>query len=304
MLKIPGSIRTQVLNFWFGPKATVYLDGFRVCLGAALLLYMRERWLYATEWLTQEGFHVSAANLPYHPFTVPLLSVGVLSIFGLLLFGSIAALILGWLLPWSIWIAWGCVVYVTLADQLAAFTLNKLSIVSLLVLALSTPAARRRSNDGFPVGYQAAWPVRILQMTLLIHYFTAGWSKAVFGDWLSNPLALWTQVQGVYRTDFAAWLLERLPLNAWVVMQWAALLFELSAPVIFSLKSTRRFALLGGCVFQLMLALTMEQLIYFMLVMFSFYVFFLKEETLYRGHDIFRQLLKSFLKICHLPTKG
>ena len=48
-----------------------------------------ERWLYASEWLTNAGFHVTQPNLSYHPFTVPLLPQELLPLFGVILFGSI-----------------------------------------------------------------------------------------------------------------------------------------------------------------------------------------------------------------------
>jgi hypothetical protein len=86
----------------------------------------------------------------------------------------------------------------------------------------------------------------VLQATLVIHYFTAGWSKAVFGDWLVDRYALWTHVQGVYGTEIAAVLLEALPRDVWAFMQTGALFFELSAPALFGIRRFVRSLSPGG----------------------------------------------------------
>ena len=49
--------------------------------------------------------------------------------------------------------------------------------------------------------FQSVWPVRVIQTSLLVQYFTAGWCKIFNGDWLQEPYAVWTQSQGVYMTD-------------------------------------------------------------------------------------------------------
>ena len=159
------------LTFLFKPGDTIRLDVFRVCLGTTMALYMRERWLYADEWLTHEGFHVSQPNLSFHPLGMPLLSPELLPWFGVLLFGCIFAVIIGWQLRWTAWAAFLCVCYVTFADQYSAFTVNKLFIVALMVFGLAP--------KGSP---KSIWPIRFFQMSFIIHYFSSGWQKAVFGD--------------------------------------------------------------------------------------------------------------------------
>ena len=273
--------RERLVAFWLGPRDTIRIDSFRVVLGVCVLLYMIERWRYAKEWLTPAGFHVSAENLPYHPLWLPPLPESALPVFGLALFGSLVLVIVGWKLRVALPVALACVAYVTFADQLSAFTLNKLSIVSLAVLAVA-PGGGWWSLEALGGRTGSVWAERVLQATLVIHYFTAGWSKAVFGDWLVDRYALWTHVQGVYRTGIAAVLLETLPREAWAFMQTGALFFELSAPALFCIPALRPLAFGWGLAFQTMILLTMHQLVYFMLVMFSFYVLFVPPEQLHR----------------------
>ena len=211
----------------------------------------------------------------------PTLPEGVLPVFGLVLFGSLAAFLLGWKTRWATWVVLGCVTYVTLVDALASYTINKLFIVSLAVLALVPLGAawgleRRRGPR-----MQSVWPIRVLQATLLIQLFTAGWCKVAHGDWLQNPYVLWSQVQGIYRTDIAAWLLRVTPGGVWAWMQYIALSFELLAPVLFLIRRFRPLGYLWGAGFFLMIAMTMHQLIYFMLQMACFFVVFMENRTLH-----------------------
>jgi hypothetical protein len=85
----------------------------------------------------------------------------------------------------------------------------------------------------------SVWPVRVLQATLLVMYFTAGTCKVLWGDWLRDSHVLYSQVQGPYRTEAAAWLLRHLPREAWNLMQSLSLSLELLAPVLFTVRRLR-----------------------------------------------------------------
>lgn len=267
-------------RFWLGPCDPIRLDTFRVLFGLTLLLYMSVWWQQAVYWLTPADFHLSSeAAGPYGP-VAPLLPRWALPIFAVVFFGAMAAFILGWRLRWATWLLLGLVAYVTYADPVAAFTLNRLYIAGLAVLAV-VPKGAFWSLD--PAGHtrQSVWPVRILQGTLLGQYFTAGWCKVVHGDWLQNPYVLWSQSQGWYMTDLASWLLHALPPGAFAWMQYAALTFELGAPVLFTWRRLRPLAFAWGFVFQIGTALIAGSLIYFSLQMLSFYVLFMDERTLH-----------------------
>jgi hypothetical protein len=187
------------------------------------------------------------------------------------------------------------VVIYFLLDLLMTFTINKLFIASLAVLALASPGAYWRL-DGRGRATQSVWPVRVLQATVVIQYFCAGWCKASHGDWLTNPYVLWSQAQGVYRTDLASWMLRRLPIGVWSWMQYAALTFELTAPLLFGVKRLRRIGCLWGAAFQLLIALTMYELVYFSLQMVCFFVLFLDERLLHRIRARLRGLIPERLR--------
>ncbi len=252
-------------RFWFGEIDSLRLQVFRICLGIALLCYMAFRWQYAQEWLTEAGFHLPVTLLPYHSVAVPLMPVAALGWGGILFFVSIMGFIVGW--HWRVfgWMAWMGLVYVTLADQLAAFSPNKILIATIFII-LCSPRGR----------LVPAWPVRVLQTTIIIHLFMAGWVKVAHGEWLQDPYVFFTQVQGTYRTAFAAWLLQVLPKPAWAYLQLGALLFELLLPVLLLVRKFRWIAYVWGTIFQLMIALTMEHLIFFNLIMLSYFILFME----------------------------
>lgn len=278
------------MRFWLGPGGAVRLEAFRVCIGIALFFYMGFRWQYGREWLTAAGFHVSPASLPYFDWAVPLLPEKLLPWFGLGFFAAIIAFIFGWRLNIVSWLVLAGTVYVSAADQLAFFSPNKILIVSLFVVAAATLGGyARRAGDRHRA--PSVWPVRILQATAMLHLFMAGWAKIAFGgEWLVKPYVFWTQVHGTYRTDAAAFLLQHLPAGGWYVLQYAALSFELLFPLLLVIKPLRRAGLAGGVVFQLSIALLMQHLIYFNLIMLSFFVLFVDEDRLRLAKITLRRL--------------
>jgi hypothetical protein len=126
------------------------------------------------------------------------------------------------------------------------------------------------------------WPIRILQSTLLIQYFTAGWCKILLGPWLHDSHVLWSQAQGWYRTEAAGLAFQYLPPALWGAMQWSALCFELLAPVLFGFRRLRPVGFLMGGAFQILTAVMMHQLVYFSLQMLCFYLLFVDDAVLHR----------------------
>lgn len=160
---------------------------------------------------------------------------------------------------------------------------------------------------GDPAGatlWQSAWPLRILQATLLIQYGTAGVCKIVSGDWMDFPGqwfvwdGLWPDWRGgsidfkgdilvghsvgLYRTEAAAWLIDVLPRQAWVLQGMLALGFELFAPVLFMVRRLRPLAYLLGVGMHVVIALMMVDLIWFSLQMVTFYILFVDGRRLAR----------------------
>ncbi len=282
----------RLLNFWFGPVDLIRIDTFRLLKGLSMLCYFGSWWRQgAVEWLSTESFHISAkAN--WTALSFPPLPVGLLPFFGIFFFGSLALWTLGIATRVTSWLSLLAVTYVTYTDILSAYTINKFYIVTLAVMALYphgdywTPQKRVPSP-------RSAWALRILQLTLIVHYFITGYSKAFTGDWLQNPSTLWSQIQGLYMTDAAAWMLRHFPIGVFSWMQYMTLTFELSAPLLFMVKRLRPIGMGWGLIFQGLVALTMHQLIFFSLEIICFYVLFLEDRTLHKTRLALKNLLNQ-----------
>ncbi len=274
-----GPSRTsRLLDCWFEAVDPVRLDSFRVLFSIALLLYLGVRLLHPYEWLTSFGFHYTAeTRLGIDPVPWPLLPAFLVPPFVALLVASSVCVIIGWRVRLFLWVTLALVVYIQYVDGLTISTPNKLFIVGFAVLALAPPRSRQEAGGAL---LQSAWPVRVLQATLLIQYLTAGTCKVVFGDWFLHTDVLWSHVQGVHRTDIGAFLLRVLPKQAWSVMMYSALAFEILAPVLFAFRRTRLLACVWGFSLHLLVAATMNKLIFFGLQMTTFYVLFLEPEQL------------------------
>lgn len=273
-------------EFWYGPMPAIRLDAFRQGILFMLAIYMLARWMHAAEWLTVAGFHPSLRADRINTPQLPLLPPALLPAFGVLLFTSIALAIFGWLRRPATIVALLLLVYVTLADPIAAMTLNRLFIFSLLVLALA-PATTSDDTNKEPANENGnetmpAWPVRILQLTLVVHYATSGVCKALRGDWLTHSDVLWFQLQNIYMTEFAALFVRLTPTWAMTLLQHVALGFELLAPLLFGVRRLRPLALVIGVGMHIMIAATMYQLVYFSAQMLCFYLVFLDPDTLQR----------------------
>ena len=145
----------RIAGWLFGPVDGVRLIAFRLAFAHALVIYMLFRWRHAGEWLTAQGYHPSGAATGGIQQPVPLLPEALLWPFGAAYFAAIAALILGVRPRVTIWLVLAGTVYVTLADRLAAFTINKLFVAGLLILALAPPVSER--SNMFPARPFVPW---------------------------------------------------------------------------------------------------------------------------------------------------
>lgn len=268
----------RAVAFLFGPTDAVRLAAFRLLLAHDLLLYVLFRWRHAEEWLTPLGYHPTGAVTGGAQQPVPLLAPDALPWFGVAYFGSIAALILGVRPRATIWPVLAGTLYVTLADRLAAFTINKLFVASLLILALAPPIVEHAGR----LRTRSAWPLRALQATCIIQLFGAGVCKLRYGPWLERGDTLWHQVQVMFMTDIAAWMVRALPMWLWAILQHLALGFELLAPILLIVRPLRPLAYLLGAGMFLVIALTMYELIFFSLQMCTFFVLFVDSDRLER----------------------
>ena len=260
-------------RFWFAPIEAGRVEALRRGLGLVLLAYVISWGIHIDEWLTVGGFHPSPRADPLRAPRLPLLPRSIAPAVGIAYLVVMGAWLLGLARRLTSWLVWAGVVYVTAADPISAFTINRLFMITLLILALSEQRTR---------GLISAWPLRMVQVLLLTHYFASGLCKCFHGDWLDQTDVLWTQVQGIYMTDAAAWSIRAVSPQLWTWIQHTALGFELAAPLLFSLRHTRTFALLFGLAFHVIIAVSMFKLIYFSAQMVALYIVFVPVTTLRR----------------------
>jgi hypothetical protein len=208
-----------------------------------------------------------------HLEPLPLLSPWMLPLFAMLVFLAGISVIVFW--RWqrrvALWVLFASCVYIQGADYFGAFAYNRIYIAVYFLLATG-PCLKLRSDGTLEIPIAMVWA---LQASVVVVYIASGIAKAFHGDWLKYSDVLWSQVQGIHRTELAALMLRVLPKGAWAAMQHGALVFELAAPLLFFCRWTR-FAAIGlGIAFHLMIAMLMSGLIYLSLQMMTFYVLFL-----------------------------
>lgn len=265
-----------------GPFPAIRLESFRWTLTFALLVYTVAWSLDASEWLTHAGYHLSPAASRGLQIPVPLLGPTALVVFLVAYIGSMVAILFGVRPRAFAWVVFAGLAYVTMADRLAAFSMNKLALVSWLVMLLApwpAPADGDASDLDQPAQLRSAWPLRILQATLILQYFGAGVCK-LRGDWLRSSKVLWLQAQDVYMTDLSAWMVRELPAWLWAGLQHGSLAFELLAPILFCVRRLRPIAFGFGIAMHLGIGLMMYRVGFFSLSVVAYYVLFVDERHL------------------------
>ena len=276
-----ASLRGEWDRFWYAPIDATPFALFRQAFAWTLLIYAIAWSRSAPEWLTDAGYHPPLALDPEFGPQLPLLPEAALPWVGAVFFAALLAYIFGVARRVVVWIVIAAVTYSLFVDPISAFTINRLFVIGLIVLAIA-PEPKPGEQQ------QVAWPTRMLQLTVVAQYFASGLCKTIHGDWWGGEDVLFVQVQGIYMTDAAAWLVRTLPHWTWRVQQELALWFELLAPLLFAIRRLRPLAFVLGLGLHLVVAVTMDQLIYFSLQMACFYLLFIPPEwarklTLGRG---------------------
>lgn len=271
-----SSAPSSIVALWLHPVPRARLDVFARAFSLTFLLYLVGWSMHAREWLTAYGYHVTKATIGRaYPGPAPLVpeSLIVPVVVIMWIAAAHAAVRPRSLIAQSMALA--VAVYIQLVDQTSSFTLNKIFIVgfAVLVAACFSSSAER----GEPSERISAWPLRTLQATILIQYFTAGTCKVFFGDWLRRSDVLYTHTVGVYRTEIAGFVVEHAPMFAWTLLAIGALGFELFAPVLFVWKRTRLIGAISGVLFHGAVALLMKDLVFFSAQMVTFYLLFLDD---------------------------
>jgi len=272
---------TRFLDFVFEPVDPIRLDMLRWGLAFSYLLYLCLWPESYREWLSVEGFHYTRdVAVAGHSFYFSPLPVAAVPWFLTVFMGSLFSIICGWQTRLMTWICFACTFYLYEMEPVTMFTLNKLYLVAFAIFCLVPGTQRVMTAGGVMAWRQSAWPLRILQTTFIIHYFCAGVCKVWPGDWLTNPDVLWSQSQGLYATDAAAFMLRHLPRWAWTVLQYFALVFELAVPFLFLWRRLVPLGIVLNLLLQLGIALMMYKLIYFGMQIVFFSLAFVDASTL------------------------
>jgi hypothetical protein len=261
-------------------QPTARLELFRILAPLAILGFMSSRLIHADEWIGERGFRPPELGadwrqplyLPSLPDNLAWLVAGVLLCSGL-------AVSAGWRARPAAVVFAVCLAFVALSDRLSAFTVSKLSPTLMLALALSPCGTRfgidaRRARQARPdqaLPEQVGGATRFIQVLVPTIYSASGIAK-LKGDWLSNPLVLWTHLHDSYQTAFSWLLANALPPFGWTVLQGATLVFEVGAPLWFSWRRTRGPALAAGLLMHTFIGLCFGPVKWFALLMGSLLV--------------------------------
>lgn len=262
-------MKPQAWRHFLSPQPLIRLEFLRIFLPLAILGFFATRILHADAWLTASGFQIPDLGhkdwrQPYYIAPMAAWAAWALAflmaVSGLMLSAGIRTRL-------SSGIFFLCLLYVTLADRLEAFTVSKLGTVLVLALFLTPSgkafgfdawlANRRRgkarvvggdagADERVHAGSSVTWGnVRFFQVLVVVLYCASGISK-IKGDWLTHQAVLWTHMHDSYQTAIAYWVTCVLPGAAWTPLQYLVLGFETLAPLWFAWPLTRRPALILG----------------------------------------------------------
>ena len=269
-----------LLSRWLGaPEPVLRLEIIRIAAPLATLGFMSSRLAHADEWLSDVGFQVRRMAIPDYrqPLYLSPLSPTAAWILAAVMVVSGLAVAAGFRARGAALVFAGTLLYVALADRLAAFTVSKLSPAVMLALAASpcgvrfgVDAWRRRRADPeapLPAHVAAASP-RFFQVLLPVFYSGGALAKAR-GDWLKNPILLFTHLHDSYQTALSWAVLHVMPGWAFTVIQAVVFTLECGAPVWFAWKRTRGVALVTAIAMHALIGLMFWPVRWFSLLMIA-----------------------------------
>ncbi len=255
----------------FRPRPIARLAALRILAPLAILGFLSSRIAHADDWLSVAVFRVPAMSDWRQPLALPALPVWAAWSVGALLVVTGLATAAGLVTRWASGSFAVLLIYVALADRLAAFTVSKLGPVVALGLCL-TPSGARYSIDAWRARARptqvSGGCVAFFQFLLPVFYGSSGICKAT-GDWLHEPHVLWTHLHDSYQTPISWLFANHLPAPAWTAFQVAVLVFECGAPLWFALRWTRPYAFGFGLAMHLMIGLMFGPVIWFSLLMMT-----------------------------------
>jgi hypothetical protein len=267
-----------LIDRFLAPQPIVRLEILRILAPLAILGFMSSRIINAADWLSDEGFRIPYLEDDWRqPAHFAGVSVGVAYTICATLVISGLMTVVGAFTRVATAVFAVCLIYVALADRMAAFTVSKISPVIVLALFFS-PAGARYSVDAWrksrkdpkwkPPTHVSWGNIRFFQFFLAVFYMSSGIAKAR-GDWFSDSHILWSHIHDSYQTWMSWFIGNHMPVVGWTVLQAITLLFEALAPVWFSLPWTRPIAFLWAVSMHLMIGLMFGPVIWFSLLMIT-----------------------------------
>jgi hypothetical protein len=263
------------------PQPIERLALLRVVVPLVLLGFLSSRLIHADYWLSPVGFRVPflGGHDWRQPLYLPAVSPGMAWLLAAATVLTGVCLSAGFLSQPAAALFAALLLYLALADRLEAFTVSKLGPMLVLALFMSPCGARygvdewrarRKRQSVVSPTHVAGGVIRFFQIFLVVMYSGSGIAK-LRGDWLSGDV-LWSHLHDGYQTEVGWLLLRTLPGWAWQVLQDATLVFEVGAPVWFSLRWTRLPALFVGLTMHTMIGLMFGPVIWFAILMITILV--------------------------------
>jgi hypothetical protein len=266
-------------SYWLAdPVPLARLELARVLVPLVVLGFMASRLAHVTYWIGDAGFRVPDLGHDdwRQPLFVPALPPWAAWGVAVTMVASGLSCSLGLRTRASALVFAATLAFVALSDRLEAYSVSKLSPVIMLVIGLGDAGRlmsvdawlkRRRGGKRWK-RERASGSVRFLQLLPVLLYMASGIAK-VRGDWLHDPLVLWSQIHGSYQTPIAYALARAFPSWLWTLLQAVVLVFELTAPLTFALPRTRPWALVFGLGMHAMIGLMFGPVIWFSLLMMT-----------------------------------
>ncbi|MDB5047762.1 MAG: hypothetical protein JWO30_833 [Fibrobacteres bacterium] len=274
-LKVPALVKA-----FFAPQPLVRLEFLRILIPLAILGFLSSRLSYPGEWLTDRGFQIP--DLGHRDWRQPLY-IPPLPLWGAITLCALTTLSgllvsLGYRTRMALVAFALCLIYLALADRLAAFTVSKLGAVLAVALCF-TPCGNAFGLDAWlandkkgknpsahPLPAVTWGNVRFFQVLVALLYLASGLAK-IHGDWFQVHDVLWTHVHDSYQTLTSYRVARALPYRVWPYLQYLVLAFETGAPLWFLLPWTRLPALWVGLGMHTFIGLCFGPVIWFALLM-------------------------------------
>ena len=245
----PPPLLDRASDWLWAPQPIARLCTIRVLVPLAILGFLTARLVHADDWIGSAGFHV-----PHVPgddyrqplYVPPLPNALAWTIAVLTVVAGLAVSAGAWARVSTVVFA-ALLVFLALADRLAAFTVSKLGAALAIALACTPCAARasvdawlrRRRDPGAPLPTEVSGGnVRFFQLALAVMYSATGIGK-LRGDWLDRNDVIYTNLHDSYQTAFSYLLASRIPGWGWAAFQVLVLALEVGAPLWFALGPTR-----------------------------------------------------------------